>query len=77
MMPPRNTFIAANTISPLRKGSFSTTVGPSVVMPSCASLITTTPISAPVTEPMPPTMIIAMNQIEFSSVNWSTATKRT
>ena len=51
--------------------------GPIEVISSCDRRMTNTPISAPVTEPMPPTMIIAMNQIEWISVNWSMATKRT
>ncbi len=48
-----------------------------MVIVSWAVRITKTPISAPVTDPMPPTMIIAMNHIEWIRVNWSIATNLT
>ncbi len=66
----------ANTMSLLRVGMNSMRSGPRVVMPSCTMRISTVPISAPTMEPSPPTIIMAMNQIELKSVNWSTETKR-
>ena len=50
--------------------------GPSVVTASRASWITTVPISAPTIEPRPPTIIIAISQIELNSENCSTDTWR-
>ena len=66
----------ANTMSLPRLGMCCTMSGPRLVMVSCTVRISTVPISAPTIEPSPPTIIIAMNQIELKSVNWSTETKR-
>ena len=69
MMRPRNTFMLAKIRSLLRLGMRSTRSGPILVMASCTPRMRTVPINAPTMEPSPPTIIMAMNQIELNSVN--------